>query len=115
MNGDAGPAALEAPSSTQNSHQGPFLSEDSAMPGSASSLPEKGDARRQHFSLWSTVGINYTSINTPLSIGTYMAFSIGVGGSPVYIFGYILAVSFQFLLCVSLAELAAAFPHSTGT
>lgn len=106
---------METPSPAQKSRQGLSVSGESATPESASSRQEKDDARQQHFNLWSTVGINYTSINTPLSIGTYMAFSIGVGGSPVYIFGYIMAVSFQFLLCVSLAELAAAFPHSTGT
>lgn len=78
---------------------------------------QEGDVvqlQRQHFNLWATLGINYSSIGTPLSIGTYLAFNIGVGGSPVYIYGYIVGAIFQLLVCASLAELAAAFPHSTG-
>ncbi|KAI1341303.1 putative choline and nitrogen mustard permease [Xylariaceae sp. FL0016] len=72
------------------------------------------DDKQMHFSLWSTIGISYSTMATPLSIGTYMAFSIGVGGSPVFIFGYIVSILFQFLVCLSLAEMARLFPHSTG-
>ncbi|OAQ59108.1 amino acid transporter [Pochonia chlamydosporia 170] len=72
------------------------------------------DRRRHHFNVWSTIGVNYSLIGTPLSIGTYLAFNIGVGGSPVYIFGYLLAAIFQMLICISLAEMAAAYPHSSG-
>ncbi|KAI5461029.1 putative choline and nitrogen mustard permease [Mariannaea sp. PMI_226] len=72
------------------------------------------EGRQNNFNLWSTIGINYSTIGTPLSVGTYLAFNIGVGGSPVYIFGYILATVFQMFICVSLAEMAGAYPHSTG-
>lgn len=72
------------------------------------------DIQRSHFSVLTAIGINYSLIGTPLTIGTYLAFSSGVGGSPVYIFGYIVALIFQLLVCVSLAELAAALPHPSG-
>lgn len=75
---------------------------------------QTAEAMRQHFDLWATLGINYSITGTPIAIGTFLAFVIGVGGSPVYIFGYIVAAVLQLVVCTSLAELAAAFPHSTG-
>jgi hypothetical protein len=75
---------------------------------------QTGDAMRQHFNLWATLGMNYSITGTPIAMGTVLAFVVGVGGSPVYVFGYVVAAIFQLLVCLSLAELAAAFPHSTG-
>jgi choline transport protein len=66
------------------------------------------------FHLWSALGISYSVTSVPLSIGTYLSVSVGVGGSPVYFFGYIVAVVFNLCICASLAELAAVFPHSSG-
>ncbi|KIW36491.1 uncharacterized protein PV06_11258 [Exophiala oligosperma] len=66
------------------------------------------------FKLWSTLGIAYSITSTPLAIGTYLAVSIGVGGSPVSIFGYIMVVILDMCICVSLAEMAAIMPHSAG-
>lgn len=76
--------------------------------GTGDVLPEKP------FKLWSTLGIAYSITSTPLAIGTYLAVSIGVGGSPVSIFGYIMAAVFNLCVCVSLAEMAAIMPHSAG-
>lgn len=39
---------------------------------------------------------------------------IGVGGSPVLIFGFIVAITFDLIICYSLAELASAYPHSSA-
>src|ERR1700744_888096 len=75
---------------------------------------DAAEERKNHFNLWAALGINYSTIATPLAIGTYLAFNIGVGGSPVFIFGYLVATTFQIIVCISLAEMAAAFPHSTG-
>lgn len=72
------------------------------------------EEQRNHFSVWSTIGINYSLIATPLFIGTYLSFNIGVGGGPVYIYGYIVAILFQAFVCASLSEIAACFPHSSG-
>jgi amino acid transporter len=89
----------------------PVISKDedhSLHPGDLEKL------KRRHFNFWGAIGINYAVAGTPLAIGAFLAFSIGVGGSPVYIFGYILVFVFQMLVCLSLAELAGAFPHSAG-
>ncbi|KAH8587124.1 putative choline and nitrogen mustard permease [Bisporella sp. PMI_857] len=72
------------------------------------------DEAKTHFNLWSTLGMSYTVVGTPLTIGTYLAFGIGVGGSPVFFYGYIVATLFQIIICISLAEMAAVFPHSSG-
>ncbi|KAJ6086807.1 hypothetical protein N7467_005721 [Penicillium canescens] len=66
------------------------------------------------FHFWSTLGISFSITSVPLSIGTYLSVNIGVGGSPVYFFGYIVAALFNLCICASLAELAAVFPHSSG-
>ena len=66
------------------------------------------------FQLWSTLGIAFSITSTPIAIGTYLSVSVGVGGSPVFFFGYILAVIMNLLVCASLAEMAAVFPHSAG-
>ncbi|KAJ6001079.1 hypothetical protein N7481_001488 [Penicillium waksmanii] len=66
------------------------------------------------FRLWSALGISFSVTSVPLAIGTYLSVSVGVGGSPVYFFGYIVSVIFNLCICASLAELAAVFPHSSG-
>lgn len=76
---------------------------------------DQKNEQKHHFQLWPTIGVNYSLIGTPLSIGTYLSFNIGVGGGPVYVFGYIFAIFFQYAICASLAEVAACFPHSSGS
>lgn len=71
-------------------------------------------ALAQRFSLFSTLGISYSITATPLSIGTYLSVVVGVGGSPVYFFGYIFAVLMNLTVCFSLAEIASIYPHSSG-
>ncbi|KAJ6001085.1 hypothetical protein N7481_001494 [Penicillium waksmanii] len=66
------------------------------------------------FSLWSTLGISFSVTSTPLAVGTYLSVVIGVGGSPVFFYGYILAVCLDMCICASLAEMAAQYPHSSG-
>jgi hypothetical protein len=66
------------------------------------------------FNLWSTLGISFSITSTPIAIGTYLSVSIGVGGSPVFFFGFILSVVLDLIICASLAEMAAVFPHSSG-
>jgi len=72
------------------------------------------DDRKQHFGLWSTLGLSYSIMNTPISLASTLILSVGVGGSPVYIFAYCIAFVFQVIVCVSLAEMAGAFPHPSG-
>jgi hypothetical protein len=87
-------------------------SDQSAYQGSMVAIPATD--LRERFSLWSTLGIAFSITCTPLGIGTYLSVSIGVGGSPVYFFAYILAVGLNLLVCASLAEIAAVYPHSSG-
>lgn len=68
----------------------------------------------QRFNIFSTLGMSFSITATPLGIGTYLSVVIGVGGSPVYFFAYIVAVSLNFLVCISLAEIAAVHPHASG-
>lgn len=66
------------------------------------------------FNIWSTLGVSFSITSCPLAIGTYLSVSVGVGGNPVFFFGYIVAVLFNLCICASLAELAAVYPHSSG-
>lgn len=68
----------------------------------------------KRFSFLSTIGINFSLTSTPLSIGSYLSVAIGVGGSPVFAYGYLVAVSLNLIVCASLAEIAATLPHSSG-
>ncbi|KAK4891053.1 hypothetical protein LTR27_010260 [Elasticomyces elasticus] len=67
-----------------------------------------------HFNVLGAIAMNYSLISTPMTIGTYLTFMKGVGGSPVFVFGYILCAVFQCLVCANLAELASAVPHPMG-
>ena len=69
---------------------------------------------RKNFSLLSTCAFQFTLICSALAIGTFLSTVIGVGGSPVLIFGFIVAITFDLIICYSLAELASAYPHSSA-
>ncbi|KGR23316.1 hypothetical protein MG9_00248 [Candida albicans P37037] len=68
----------------------------------------------KNFSLLSTCAFQFTLICSALAIGTFLSTVIGVGGSPVLIFGFIVAITFDLIICYSLAELASAYPHSSA-
>ncbi|CZR67468.1 uncharacterized protein PAC_17367 [Phialocephala subalpina] len=68
----------------------------------------------KRFSLLSTLGVNTSITCTPLAIGTYLSVVIGVGGSPVFVYAYLVAVTLNLLVCASLAEIASSYPHSSG-
>ena len=67
-----------------------------------------------HFNLLSCLGVNFSITATPVAIGTYLALSIGTGGPPFFFFDFLYAGFFQIILCLALAELASAIPHSSG-
>lgn len=79
------------------------------------SSPVKTPRLTQRFNVWSVIGINFSLTATPLGIGSYLVFTVGVGGPPFFIYGYALAVVMQFMVCLSLAEMAASLPHVSGT
>jgi hypothetical protein len=67
-----------------------------------------------HFSLLSAIGVQYSLTAAPIAIGFYLSLVIGMGGSPQYFFGFILVGLFQIPVCLTIAELASAIPHSSG-
>lgn len=69
---------------------------------------------RTRFSIWSTIGVNFSLLATPMSVITYISLITGVGGSPFFIYCYITAAIGQLLVCTSMAEVAACFPHVSG-
>jgi hypothetical protein len=69
---------------------------------------------RNRFNLWSTIGIQFSVTAAPLGIAGYTTLITGVGGSPFYFWGFLVAVIGQLLVAVSLAELSSAYPHTSG-
>ncbi|OAA42550.1 Amino acid/polyamine transporter I [Cordyceps fumosorosea ARSEF 2679] len=69
---------------------------------------------KQRFNVWSVIGINFSLTATPLGIGSYLVFTVGVGGPPFFIYAYAFAVVMQLMVCLSLAEMAASLPHVSG-
>jgi amino acid permease len=67
-----------------------------------------------HFSLLSAIGVQYSVTGAPVAIGTYLSLTIGLGGSPAYIWGFVMMGLFQLTICLAVAELASAIPHSSG-
>lgn len=67
-----------------------------------------------HFNLWAVLGVNFSITATPLTVGTYLALAVGVGGSPIFFYEYIFAAFFQLILCLGMAEIASSIPHSSG-
>lgn len=68
----------------------------------------------KRFGLWTACGLQFSLICSALAIGTFLSTVVGVGGLPVFIYGFILAVFFDLIVCYSLAEIAAAYPHSSA-
>jgi amino acid permease len=82
---------------------------------SADATPPEGEVKPQvHFNLLSCLGLNFSITATPLSVGTYLALAVGVGGPPIFFFEFVFAGFGQLVLALALAELASAIPHSTG-
>jgi choline transport protein len=71
-------------------------------------------AMHSEFNLWSTLGIGFSYIATPLSIGTFLVYSLAAGGSAYFFWGYVVCFVFQTLVVLSLAEMAGFAPHTSG-
>ncbi|KAB8218864.1 amino acid permease-domain-containing protein [Aspergillus novoparasiticus] len=65
--------------------------------------------------IWGLWGIQYSVTGAPVAIGTYLSVTIGLGGSPAYIWGFIMMGLFQLTTCLAVAELASAIPHSSAS
>lgn len=69
---------------------------------------------RPRFNVLAAIGIQYSISATPLAVGGYLTFILGVGGSPFFFYCFIVAATGQLLICTSLAEIAAVYPHASG-
>lgn len=75
---------------------------------------QQGELDSARISLWSVVGVQYSITASPIAIGQFLQLVVGAGGSPYFFWGLIVAISGQFLVAFSLAELAASYPHTSG-
>ncbi|KAG7411425.1 Choline transport protein [Fusarium oxysporum f. sp. rapae] len=69
---------------------------------------------KPRFSVLAAIGIQYSISAAPLAVGGYLAFILGLGGSPYFFYGFLVAAAGQTLICISLAEIAAVYPHVSG-
>lgn len=69
---------------------------------------------KKNFNLWNTCAMQYSLICSSIAIGTFLNVSIGIGGSPGLLYAFLLAVSLDLVVCYCLAELASAYPSSSG-
>ena len=69
---------------------------------------------KSRFSVLAAIGIQYSITATPLAVGGYLTFIVGLGGSPYFLYAYCVSAFGQFLVCLSLAEIAAVYPHASG-
>lgn len=81
---------------------------------SVDSAPRDEGHLVQRFGLWTACGLQFSLICLALAIGSFLSTVVGVGGLPVFIFGFILAVFFDLIVCYSLAEIALAYPHAAA-
>lgn len=74
----------------------------------------EGVQLKERFGLISTIGLYFSLGAAPLSIGSYMTVISGAGGGAFLFWGTLVAFFFQMLVCLSLAEVSSAFPHTIG-
>ncbi|CDK25305.1 unnamed protein product [Kuraishia capsulata CBS 1993] len=84
--------------------------------GEVFKVQDGGDenALERNFDVWGVVGIVYSSIGTPLALGTYLSTVIGVGGAPFFFYTYLFAGVFSLLTAYCMAEFASVHPHSSA-
>jgi hypothetical protein len=113
--GGADSSAAPSLNNNNNNNNNNTSSAVVAVSVSASASDQQAQAlNKNRFSLWSTLGMQLSVTCTPLAIGSYLSLIIGVGGGPVLFFGYILGAGLNVLVCLTLAEIASAYPHPSG-
>ncbi|KAE8326050.1 amino acid permease-domain-containing protein [Aspergillus sergii] len=65
-----------------------------------------------HF--WGALGMNFTITAAPISIGSFLALTIGLGGPPFFFYGFLFTGLGQLVLCLAAAEIASSMPHPLG-
>ncbi|KAM5349035.1 hypothetical protein ACJ41O_008858 [Fusarium nematophilum] len=107
-------AAHEKTTDEEAKNSQPSVNTDFVIVSPTDEASEPIHLRRNRFSVLSAVGIHWSSTASPLAICSTLQLVIGVGGSPFYFWAFIVAAFFQFLVALSLAELASAYPHTSG-
>lgn len=84
---------IAAPVDSQPSSEKKLALED-GVAGDLVSIPSIGENYAvtelddERFNLWSVLGVQYTTSATPLSICGFMQFTLAVGGSPFFFWGF---------------------------
>lgn len=68
----------------------------------------------KRITVWSALGVSYSATCAPIAILIFLSLTIGVGGTPVFIYSYIISTIMNIFVCISLAEMASSRPHSAG-
>lgn len=63
---------------------------------------------------WGALGMNFTITAAPISIGSFLALAIGLGGPPFFFYGFLFTGLGQLILCLAAAEIASSRPHLVG-
>ncbi|KAK6823054.1 hypothetical protein RU639_006103 [Aspergillus parasiticus] len=58
--------------------------------------------------------MNFTITAAPISIGSFLALTIGLGGPPFFFYGFLFIGLGQLVLCLAAAEIASSMPHPLG-
>jgi hypothetical protein len=82
--------------------------------GNISIIPNVRELPTDRFNLWSTIGVQFGVTASPLAIGIFLQLVTGAGGSPYFFWCLLVAMTGQFLICFSLAELSSVYPHTAG-
>ncbi|KAF9893457.1 hypothetical protein FE257_010769 [Aspergillus nanangensis] len=76
---------------------------------------ERGELPSDRFNIWNTIGVQFSVTASPLAIGIYLQLVMGAGGSSYFFWCLLVAMTGQFLVAFSLAELSSVYPHAAGT
>ncbi|KAE8370581.1 hypothetical protein BDV27DRAFT_140200 [Aspergillus caelatus] len=63
------------------------------------------------FSFLGALDMNFTITAAPISIGSFLALTIGLGGPPFFFYGFLFTGLGQLVLCLAAAEIASSMPH----
>ncbi|KAB8207940.1 amino acid permease-domain-containing protein [Aspergillus parasiticus] len=64
---------------------------------------------QEHF--WGALAMNFTITAAPISIGSFLALTIGLGGPSFFLYGFLFIGLGQLVLCLAAAEIASSMPH----
>ena len=75
---------------------------------------DRSQLKSDRFNIWNTIGVQFSVGAAPLSTGVYLSLVVTTGGRPYFFWSSLVAIIGQFLVMLSLAEIASAYPHTAG-